>query len=69
MWTGYMWLRIGTRAGCCRHGNEHSGFKNSGTYLLASKKWLCLVELGSLEVLFVYRQPFPTPFPLDVSIA
>jgi hypothetical protein len=24
-WTGSIWLRIGTREGCCVHGNEPSG--------------------------------------------
>jgi hypothetical protein len=25
MWTGFIWLRIGTRADSCKHGNESSG--------------------------------------------
>jgi hypothetical protein len=26
VWTGFIWLRVGTSGGLCEHGNEPSGF-------------------------------------------
>jgi hypothetical protein len=32
MWTGFMWLRIGKRAGPCEHGNKTSGSIKCGEF-------------------------------------
>jgi hypothetical protein len=33
VWTGLVWLGIGTRAGCCEHGNELSDSIKCGEFL------------------------------------
>jgi hypothetical protein len=33
VWTGFIWLRIGTGAGFCEHGNEPSGSVKGGEFL------------------------------------
>jgi hypothetical protein len=33
MWTGFVWLRIGTMAGTCEHGNEPMGSIKDGEFI------------------------------------
>jgi hypothetical protein len=33
VWIGFVWLRIGTWAGCCEHGNEPSVSMKNGEFL------------------------------------
>jgi hypothetical protein len=32
VWTGFLWLRIGTSGGSCEHGNETSGSIKDGEF-------------------------------------
>jgi hypothetical protein len=36
VWTGFIWLRIGTVGGKCEHGNEPSVFIIAGNFLTSS---------------------------------
>jgi len=33
VWTGYIWISIGTSGGSCEHGNELSGSIKGGEFL------------------------------------
>jgi hypothetical protein len=33
LWTGFIWLRIGTVTGCCEHGDEPSYSVKGGGFL------------------------------------
>jgi hypothetical protein len=39
LWTGLVWLRIGTGENCCKLGNEPSGSEMLGTAELLHKLW------------------------------
>jgi hypothetical protein len=33
VWTGRIWLRLGTSGGCCEHGNELPAYIKSGEFV------------------------------------
>jgi len=46
-WTGFIWLRSGTSAGCIEYGNESSSTRKGGVSWLADRMFSSQEVLGT----------------------
>jgi hypothetical protein len=50
---GLIWLRIGSNAGFCEHGNEPSGYKRSKKFLEQLSDCQLLKNYSKMEIVIV----------------